>query len=573
MSKFIFSNSFYLTSVKIRNVENGYKVSGCITDGNVKFLTFHKLKVKNQNFMKIGDDFIAITGTLIFDGLKDERLLERVYNEYIERGDSLRNDLRGNYAVIIKFGNKVIVFGEETYFYDIFYYYKDGSFLVSNDLYEIYQSVDSLEVDVHNVLEQSYLNCVIGNETVLKGVNRLSGDQKIVIDLESSSLDVIPVQVDWNRLDVDCEQATSLLSKNLTDVADSISSTYNSTSICMTGGLDSRMSLAALLSVGSKPSLYYGEGNSPITNTHHQDYDICRIFSLKYNLPITKMDWSNPSPIDNDWNICLKKFGILYHAYAGSNTLLKGLQEIKEEFVTFGQVGELFRTLDFTENRTRFTIEDYVDEYYFQKNDAGKYIAQVCVDFDAFRTRLIKKYKGVCKRYNLDPNNMVVEDFFYLNLEYRANADNVMLNLTNRMRYCSWLLSALPVMKMANIAVKYLKNSHYMLMTLEALYPSCLDVPVFSHQHEMVFDKKLKKLVWPTKKRIRKLLTSFVPLGIKLFIAKKISRKKEECSLFLSKNLIEACNKNDLTKMRMEDIDRNDIALLQYFYAFHILNI
>lgn len=567
MSKFIFSNSDCFASLRKRNEENGYEVSGSITELDLSFMAFHKLKVKNHNFTRIGEDFIAITGTLFFNGLRDEELLRRVYNGYLERGESLRKDLRGNYAVIIKHANKIIVFGEETYFYDIFYYYNNGIYIVSNDLYEIFLLLKDVEIDIHNVLEQAYLNGIIGNETVLKGVSRLSGDQKIVIDIERSSLDVVQFPVDWSRLDIDCEQAVTLLSNNLKDIAKSISTTYYSTAICMTGGLDSRMSLASLLSIGEKPAMYYGKGNTPVTNTHDQDYDICKLFSEKYGLQLTKMDWRSPSPIDNDWDFTLGKYGILYHAYGGSEKVMLSLENIKEEFVTMGLVGELFRTLDFTENRTRFTIEDYVDQYYFQKNNAGKYISLLSDNFDSFRSRLIEKYISVCKRYNLDPNNMVVEDFFYLNLEYRANADNIMLNLLNRMRFCSWLLAAPEVLKTANISVKVLKGSYFMLSTLEQLCPSCLEVPVFSHQKEMVYNKKSKTLELPLWKRTRHALSLLMPKSVKGYLIAMLNKRSPVRTFDLNCNVKELCTTNGCRINELFGASVLDVTLLQYLYA------
>lgn len=42
----------------------------------------------------------------------------------------------------------------------------------------------------------------------------------------------------------------------------------------MTGGLDTRTSLAAYLKSGSKPHLNYGIGNSLLINTFYDDYEI-----------------------------------------------------------------------------------------------------------------------------------------------------------------------------------------------------------------------------------------------------------------------------------------------------------
>lgn len=567
MSKFILSN----TPLKLIEETRGRGksvISGEIKEPRFEFRVYYKSQVKDENIRYFGDDFIAVTGSLLYKNLRGAGLLKSVYEDYVKLGDSLRGRLIGNYAVIIKHNNDIIVFGEESYFYDIFYLNKDGRIIVSNDLYDIYQNVDGLVLDKHNILEQAYLNCIIGNESVLHGVRRLSGDQKLVLNLIDSSLTIGTMPVNWIRGKQSFEQAVDLLTTNLKKETDCINKTFRSTAICMTGGLDSRLSFSALMSSGCTPSLYYGKGNSSITNTHDEDFDACCAFAGKFGLPLNKMDWSTPSPIDKDWNSNLQDYGILYHAYAGSSHIMSSLEEIKEEYVTLGQVGELYRTLAFTENRKYFTVEEYVDDYYFPKNDAGKQIAKYCDNFSAFRDRLIEKYRNVCKRFSLDPDHMVIEDFFYLNLEYRANADNVMLNLLNRMRYCTWLLVSFDVIKQANVDVSYLKDSHYMICSIEKLCPECLDIPVFSHQQLKIYNSNKKKLEDPRRIKIRHAVTMFIPQRLKKCIIKRISKGSPNDLVNYSYGIEELFEQFCGKSIGEFNINRLDVTLLQFLYAF-----
>lgn len=569
MSKFILVNNSSLLQARIRNERYGYEIAGHANFNNFELMVFHKLKINDINFLSINNDYVFITGTLLYKNLRGKELLEQIYQAYLEKGDAIRDQLMGNYAVIIKHQDIITIFGEETYFYNIFYYNQNGEIVVSNDLYDIFQHINGLEVDKHNLLEQVFLNGVVGNETVLKDVYRLSGDQKIVININDKTLQIGQMSIDWKRKNLSYEQSVSDLASNLQNVATSIKDTYNSTAICMTGGLDSRLSFASLMSAGANPSLYYGKGNSFFTNTHRQDYEICKLFSSKFNLPLTQMDWNTPNPIDKFWDYYLGRYGVLYHAYASSGHVMSSLENIKEEYVTLGQVGELFRTLEFTESRKRFTVEDYVDEYYLPKNDAATYIEKHCDNFSAFRNRLIEKYTNVCRRFNLDPNNMVVEDFFYLNLEYRANADNVMLNLINRMRYCSWLLGTYPVIKLANVSVDYLRNSHYMICAIEKLCPECLEIPVFSHEHEMVFKKNKKVLDHTAKYKFKRFVSWVTPVSLRkrlksLIVANKEDKNNKESRFVFSKEIDEYGYKAEL------DLSSPEVRLIQFMYALKV---
>lgn len=565
MSKFILSNLMNVCQSRLRNEKDGYQLSGCFMWKDYSFISYYKSKIIESNFIKCGEDFVSVTGTLIYKSLRGEKLLSQVYQDYISKGDLIRNDFLGNYAVIIKHNNKIVVFGEESYFYDVFYYHKNDKIIVSNDLYDIYNVVDDIDVDMYNVLEHAFLNGVIGNESMLKDVYRLSGDQKIVIDLDHNLLDVEDMPVDWSRLSLSYDQAVSLLSEEIKSVAEKINNTYASKAVFMTGGLDSRMSFSAFLAANSHPSLYYGKGNSSITNTHYQDYNICQQFATKYELPLTIMNWSTPKPVDRFWDYYLERYGVLYHAYAGSNSIMSSLEDVKEEYVTLGLIGELFRTLDFTETRNRFTIEEYVDEYYLPKNNAGSFISRYCDDFNAFRRRLIEKYKKVCVRFGLNSEDMAIEDFFYLNLEYRANADNIMLNLINRMRYCTWLLSAHSVIIMANMPVDYLKDSHYIISTINTLCSDCLNIPVFSHQNEMVYNKKLQKLQKPWRERLRHSLSYVIPTKMKSYLISRLTQKTLASDFCISNKIIDEYT-NYVGKVP-ERFDRLDIVFMQYMHA------
>lgn len=566
MSKFCLSSFSLCNKLEERNEKSGYKKSGTISADNYYFTVYYKRNINDINFLRKGEDFISITGSLLYKDLRGEKLLEAVYEDYIRKGDNIRLNLKGNYAVIIKHGDTIFVFGEEVYFYDIFYYAKDGKFIVSNDLYDINTIEDSLDVDEHNLLEMVFLNGVIGNETVLKDVYRLSGDQKIVIDITNGNVDVQRMKVDWSRQTLDFEKSIKNLTDNLHEVAKSISNTYKQTAICMTGGLDSRMSYAALMSAGNKPTLYYGKGNSQVTNTHHQDFEICQLLSLKFGNKLVGMDWETSTPVDKDWPYYLEKYGLLFQTYAGSKNIMNSFEKIKEDFVTFGYLGEMFRSLPFTETHKKFTINEYIDEYYLPKNNAGAYIKKYCSDFGSFRQRLIKKYTAVCERYNLDPSIMKDEDFFYLNLEYRANADSLTLNLVNRMRYGILLLSPKSIISLANISVDNLKDSHYMLCILEKLYPECLNIPIFSHQKAMIYDKSNHKLQYKDKANLRHVLAKLIPTRIKQKLVSIFYGEKKNCDFVVSEKLLSDfivyLNKNNDIQLT-----RWELPLLQILYA------
>ncbi|NCB26915.1 MAG: hypothetical protein EOM62_15820, partial [Bacteroidia bacterium] len=159
------------------------------------------MTVKNDNYLAVGGDFVATTGTLIYDGLlKDKSALLKIYETFTGDIPALRDHLIGNYAVIIKKENEITIFGEEYYMYDIFWLCKDGKWTISNDMYSIYSNnKDILSINKRNLLEEIYVPGILANETEINDVFRLSGDKKIVINLIAGSLSVEHVKVIWQK--------------------------------------------------------------------------------------------------------------------------------------------------------------------------------------------------------------------------------------------------------------------------------------------------------------------------------------------------------------------------------------
>ena len=96
----------------------------------------------------------------------------------------------------------------------------------------------------------------------------------------------------------------------------------------MTAGLDARISLATYLSVGAKPNLYYGIGNSFLTNTQDTDLQIDHKFEEAFDLSFTPLKWETPQKIDQDWDEVINDYGFYAYIYGGSKEIFSFFRKL-----------------------------------------------------------------------------------------------------------------------------------------------------------------------------------------------------------------------------------------------------
>ena len=70
---------------------------------SVHLASYQKLNVENTHFLKIGNDFIAVSGTALYKGrLPDNNSLYLLWEQFVDSPLDVRDDLFGCYCVIIK---------------------------------------------------------------------------------------------------------------------------------------------------------------------------------------------------------------------------------------------------------------------------------------------------------------------------------------------------------------------------------------------------------------------------------------------------------------------------------------
>lgn len=577
MSNFcLASKDCFINNYRAIKERAGYTISGIVETKQYNYVSFHKLAFNNENYLSVGDDFIGVLGTLIYKELT-ENMLNALYNDWADDINGIRQNCIGSYCVIIKKGDHISVFGEENYMYNIYYYIANSSYILSNSFFDI-QSIygSGLEIDRFNFLEMVFNTYVLGNETIFKNVKRLCGDEYIYIDLEKNIAEVKRINVDW-KLDgkLNYSERVKKLSDNLVKKAKVISDVYGTPALCMTGGLDSRLCIAPVLANGVKPDLFYGVGNSILTDTKDMDLKINQMYAEKFGLTLEVMDWSTSLPIDKDWQKYFDRYSESFVQYNASSCVYDSLEKVPNHYMVFGYFGELYRNLPWIENlqKDTFTINEYVDDYFMKQVSFERLIRSANISYIEFRDHIKQKMIKLCNRYEINPERIHVDEYRYLYLEYLRVGCSIMLNLVNKMRYCSYPIAEDDVYKYCSLSRNEHVGAKFMLDMYAQIYKPVLEIPFFTHCEIRKYNTEKGILDPPASDSFSKFtkhtkfISKLLPLSLKLWFLRKFVTRDSKAKQDESINN----HVNEIIKKYVESFSVDGLSFSQITHRNYIL--
>lgn len=501
-------------------VEGTFKYNELHVD-RYKILSFQKIRSKTKNFLKFDNgDFIASAGTIIYKENLGASALEMIYSNYEGDVNTIRNNSFGNYTLLIKKKGVLSIFVDENSIHDLFYTINASGCTIGTSLYHVLLTdSDETTFNKTKLIEFSAQYCLINGETFFDNTKKLQGNEIITIDLTTDIASVLNIEEQENQQEPNTfEEYLDHIVEQLDESVGILSKNFKKIGVSMTGGLDSRVLLSALLRNGVKPELYYGVGNTSITNTKSPDLHINQIFSERYNLDLTLMDWKHPVPLDSNWEELMTKYGFLSCTYGGANIFAE-LENGTSDFIDYGYFGEPFRNIDWMENKeASFTLEEFLDQFYL-----NKVVKPVLEDYASYKQQIYLNFESLCKQRSIDPGAISLEEFQILHNEYRKNADKVMLNLTNLFCHSISVLSQKKILgSTEKLPKKFKEKSNFMLHLLDNLYPDILNVEFFSHTKKWVFNREKFHLKRKDYVKIDRVVALVRKLNIKTKLLEKI---------------------------------------------------
>lgn len=520
MSKFfVTNNKSWYQKLKDNICNSLFKIYGDYADDGIFAISTQKLQIDNINFLQNGHDFIIQTGTCVYKEKSGKDALNNALIDFLGDVQTHRESYMGNWGCFIKKGSSMVAFNEGAGFYNIFYYQKNGKWLVGTNLIDIARLVsDSITINKLNVLEKLTRYAIFDNDTYFNEVKRLSGDQYLKLTRDNLALGDLDLEIAQEN-PTDYDKRAKDIAREMKYIASVMYKNFSQPTIGCTGGFDSRMTLAAYLAAGIKPKIAYGYGSSSLAPSMKGDVDVNNVFSKRYGLDFNLVPWNETEPIDKLWDEYIENYGELM--YDGCEDAYKFHTNPKEKFLSFGYIGEIYREADWSKNiaKDKITLNDYLwgnhaicNRNIIEKNTHLVY-------------HWLQKWEKLNKKHGINNTHFEKRDLFWLLLAYRSSADNHMVNIVNQFKYAHYLMSDMRILRNGYVDFEKKYNGCYMLQILKEVYPDILNVPFFTHCQHMHFNPHKMQLEKTRRDSFRTKITGIIPNDIKKIIKKILMQK------------------------------------------------
>ena len=352
---------------------------------------FDKLVAPTCNHVEFADgDFCAATGTLLYQGLTGEDALHRLYEEF-NPNKSHSHRLYGSFCIIVRKNAITHLVIDRLGVYKA---YVDDDYLIwSNSFLALCAALPRLDLDTQSLYEYVFQGATYGNRTLFANINLVDADTVYQIDKTVELADRsgrIAAQTNNQPVKAHVAQALRDLRIFYKDIAACFGDNIDT---ALSGGYDSRLTLALLLEQGVRPKVHvYG-------NKADLDVLVAKKIDAKESLGLAHVDksqYSQPS-VGEFPNTVEANFlgfdgcptdGIFNN---GADLVTRKERCANGELMLNGGGGEVFRNFFYLRNRP-FTVRQLLWTFY------SRFDPSVCSDRfseEEYHSTLANKVKSV----------------------------------------------------------------------------------------------------------------------------------------------------------------------------------
>lgn len=513
MGKILLTNNFEWHS-KLDECfqKHGFKRNGNYSEG-IMLTTYEKKNVATYNFYKEGNDFIACSGTLIYENSIGEEAIKKIFYELkLNKINEVRKKMLGTFVIIYKMENQLRVFLDEAGTYAFYYSYQEnGKYILTNTFYHIQKCLRN-DFNKYAFMEQILEFCIINNETPFKEIYRIMGNECIVIDIIHGTFSIEVIEANHYILQEDgYENIVNKLENTIKGYAKRKKGINEKLYIFATGGVDSRIALAANLSEGIPTVVCNWQGCPKDMNTKVEDYDIVKEISEKLGLESIcyNVAHDNLSAIKNIEEDMFDCYGDYCRIYGSNKKWFEIFEKNGIKSTDFGYFGEILKSWDALDNLAEFiSIEEYA-QLYMRRNGYDLKDA-------SYQKYILNKLKKIAIENNLDVTRLSKEDCMRLYYIYRIHADTVIDNFANMFSFSFSLFAQKEIAEYVHqVPYSYKEKFKLNLELTRRLYSKLVELNYFTHCRFVQLDKSSMVLEEGWKYKFTKFVR-FVLLGNKI---------------------------------------------------------
>ena len=230
--------------------------------GSWRLYLFPKIVSPTANLHVDGNgDFCAVTGTLLYRNTMGEDALQRLLADH--RGAGIDwGEVFGQYAIILWVNGKLELIGDPIGTYPV--WYDDASTTISSSFLAVANAAENLSIDPQCVYEYVFQGTTYGDRTLFREIRLHAARDALELGDTVTATTVhkrIPTNVVEGPIDEHIERNLA----NLHRYYDAIAACFGDrVDTALSGGYDSRLTLALLQSHGIKPFIHvYGSASDP----------------------------------------------------------------------------------------------------------------------------------------------------------------------------------------------------------------------------------------------------------------------------------------------------------------------
>lgn len=389
-----------------------------------------------------------------------------------------------------------------------------------------------ITLDEMALMERTIYRCIFGGRSFFNEIKRLRGDE--YVEVERGNLEVKQLKVDWPcGGEKDFEQNVKKAAAALREDIRIANKVLGAPSIYVTGGLDSRLVLAACLANNVKPKLITITGHSQISllpYSNQQDKKVAEGYSKRYGLEFVTPDCSSPEPIDKDWEQLISNHGFPAAYFWGTTEVLKGtLTGIANHMHLLGFGGELLRVNLF--KSPAIGAEEFAERLAHKVFDVD--VAERVEP--SFPEHMKKLIEDEFIHYGIDVENASVDEMYPMDVAYRSQANTHSQALSHHVIYAYNPLFEYNVLK-NRVSRKLADNAKFQIAITNELYPDIFEMPIWSGNQHKVLNRESMLLESPSyvsdtlyNSKLSVFIRTISPVGLKK-ILRPIKRFIYSCS-------------------------------------------
>lgn len=316
---------------KAEDVCSGLRASGSHEGTHCLARSYRKPSSDADTFQRVGDNnFIALAGTIVFDGSLGTEKKEELYELFVEKGVAhVRSRILGHYAIAVKEGEEVTLFTDPLGSFSLYYARDDQSWFASNSLQTCAITCNHLTLDETRLVAAALQSGLPDDRTFYDEIRCLFGTQVIRANADKGTMrvdDQKPPTYGFSSSPSSLSDAVDRYAERVRSVFAQIAA-VGKAGLMMTGGLDSRTVLAGLLDQGATPMILSGLGDNSIPNTSNRDYRTARKIAREFGLDFYKMNWSDSQPHSRETlEEMFEAYGFTYEVYGAPRNMIGDLK-------------------------------------------------------------------------------------------------------------------------------------------------------------------------------------------------------------------------------------------------------